>query len=100
MSIKFEYNFVKKGVFDLPEIDHWGFDPQDSIEIQPHWKLQHIAVEMQLFPSVSVAKKNGWDGDIPLGYTEKRGIGKMKKNLFIHNPCDAFIADPEYGKDT
>lgn len=99
MSIKFEYSFVKKGVFELPETDWWDFDPEDSIEIQPHWKMAHIAVEMGLFPSVSVARKNGWDGEIPHGYTEKKGIGKMKKNLYIHNPSDEFISNPEYGKD-
>jgi hypothetical protein len=97
--MKFEYNFVKPGVFDLPEIDHWGFTPEESVEIQPHWKLAHIAVCMELFPSVSVAKKNGWDGDIPQGYTERKGIGKMKKSMYIHNPPDEFL-DPEYGKDT
>lgn len=54
---------------------------------------------MELFPSVSIARKNGWSGEIPHGYTEKRGIGKMKKSLYIHNPSDAFITNPEYGKD-
>lgn len=97
--MKFEYSFVKKGVFDLPETDWWDFCPQDSIEIQPHWTMAHIAVEAKLFPSVSVAKKNGWSGPIPHGYTEKKRIGKMKKSIFIHNPSDAFINDPEYGKN-
>ena len=95
--MKFEFNFVKKGVFDLPETDWWGFDPEDHIEIQPHWTMAHIAVEMELFPSVSIARKNGWSGEIPYGYTEKKGIGKMKKSMYIHNPPDEFIA---YGKDT
>jgi hypothetical protein len=98
--MKFEFSFVKKGVFNLPEIDWWGFDPQDHIEIQPHWKMEHLAVEMELFPSLSVARKNGWSGDIPQGYTEKKRIGKMKKSIFIHNAPDEFINDPEWGKDT
>ena len=97
--MKLEFNFVKPGVFDLPKTDWWGFDPEDSIEIQPHWTMAHIAVEMQLFPSVSTARKNGWIDPIPHGYTEKRNIGKMKKALFIHNPSDEFINDPEWGKD-
>ena len=97
--MQFEYQFVKKGIFDLPETDWWDFDPEDHIEIQPHWTMAHIAVEMELFPSVSIARKNGWSGEIPHGYTEKRGIGKMKKSLYIHNPSDAFITNPEYGKD-
>lgn len=97
--MKLEFNFVKKGVFDLPELDWWGFDPEDHIEIQPHWTMAHIAVEMELFPSVSVARKNGWGGTIPTGYTEKKRIGKMKKALFIHNASDEFINNPEFGKN-
>lgn len=97
--MQYEYNFVKQGVFNLPETDWWGFTPEDSIEIQPHWTMAHIAVEMELFPSLGQAKKNGWACEIPHGYTEKRRIGKWKKSLFIHNPSDEFIADPDYGKD-
>jgi len=96
--VKFEFNFVKKGVFDLPETDWWGFDPEDSIEIQEHWTLAHLAVEMELFPSAGQARKNGWDGPIPHGYTEKRNMGKMKKSMYIHNPSDEFIKDPNWGK--
>jgi len=46
---------------------------------------------MELFPSVGQARKNGWDGPIPEGYTEKRNMGKMKKSMFIHNPPDEFF---------
>jgi hypothetical protein len=95
--MKLEWNFVKKGVFDLPETDWWDFEPDNSIEIQPHWTMAHIAVEMGMFPSAGQARKNGWDGPIPHGYTER--LGKMKKSLFIHNPSDEFINDPEWGKN-
>lgn len=97
--MKLKFNFVKKGVFNLPETDWWGFDPEDHIEIQPHWTMAHIAVEMELFPSIGQAKKNGWNDEIPQGYTEKRNIGKMKKALFIHNASDEFINNPELGKN-
>jgi hypothetical protein len=97
--MQFEFNFVKPGVFDLPETDWWGFEPETSIEIQEHWTMAHLAVEMELFPSVGQARKNGWDGPIPQGFTEKKRIGKMKKSLFIHNPSDEFINDPEWGKE-
>lgn len=99
MSTQFVFNFVKKGVFDLPSLDWWGFEPENSIEIQEHWTMAHLAVEMELFPSVSIAKKNGWNEPIPHGFTEKKGIGKMKKSMFIHNPSDEFINDPEWGKE-
>ncbi len=83
--MKLEFNFVRPGIFDLPEIDQWGFEKEDSIEIQPHWTMAHIAVEMELFPSLSVARKNGLSDPIPHGFTERKRIGKMKKALFIHN---------------
>ncbi len=47
--------------------------------------MAHIAREMELFPSIGQAKKNGWSDPIPHGFTEKRNLGKMKKLLFIHN---------------
>jgi len=97
--MKLVFNFVKPGVFDLPEIDWWGFEREDSIEIQPHWTMAHLAVEMDLFPSVGQARKNGWDGSIPEGCTEKTKIGKMNKSMFIHNPSDEFINDSNWGKD-
>ena len=97
--MKLEFNFVKPGVFNLPEIDWWGFDPNDHIEIQPHWTMAHIAVEMELFPSIGQARKNGWDKPIPQGFTEQRRIGKMKKSMFIHNPSDNFINNPNWGKE-
>ena len=86
--MKLEFNFVKKGVFDLPETDWWDFEPEDSIEIQPHWTMANIAVEMGLFPSVGQARKNGWDKPIPHGLTSLHRLGKMKKSLHIHNPSD------------
>jgi hypothetical protein len=94
------FNFVKPGLFSLPESDWWGFEPDDYIEIQHHWTMANIAVEMGLFPSVGQAKKNGWDKPIPEGFTEKNKLGKMKKSLFIHNPCDEFISNSDWGKDT
>lgn len=97
--MKLEFNFIKPGLFNLPESDWWDFEPDDSIEIQPHWTMANIAVEMGLFPSVGQAKKNGWDEQIPEGFTERKKLGKMKKSLHIHNPSDNFINDPDWGKD-
>lgn len=96
--MKLVHNFVRKGVFSLPEKDWLGFTPEDSVELEPHWTMAHIAVEMGLFPSVGQARKNGWKDPIPEGYTERLRIGKFKMALHIHNPCDAFLADPNWGK--
>jgi hypothetical protein len=97
--MRLEFSFVRPGLFNLPQEDWWGFTQEDSIEMQPHWKMEHIAAEIGLFPSLGQARKNGWSGDIPFGYTEIRRIGKMKKSLFIHNPPEQFINDPEWGRD-
>jgi hypothetical protein len=96
--MKLAFNFVKPGLFNLPESDWLGFEPDDSIEIQPHWTMANIAVEMGLFPSVGQARKNNWNGPIPEGFTEKNKLGKMKKSLSIHNPSDNFINNPDWGK--
>lgn len=90
--MQFEFNFVREGLFNLPERDWWGFDINNSIVIKSHWKLAHLAVEMGLFKSVSQANKNGWAGEIPLGFTQKTNIGKMKLRLFIHNAPDEFMS--------
>ncbi|NBW57220.1 hypothetical protein EBR43_05440 [bacterium] len=96
--MKLEYNFVRSGVFNLPRSDWLDFDPDDSIIIESNWTMANLAVIMELFPSVSQAKKNGWAGPIPHGYTEKRKIGKMNKSMFIWYPSQEFIDDPDYGK--
>lgn len=97
-SIKLEHCFVKPGVFNLPESDWWGFTPDESTEIESHWQMAHIAVAMGLFPSAGQARKNGWDGAIPEGFTQRDRIGKFKMRLFIHNPPQQFIDDPNWGK--
>jgi len=48
---------------------------------------------------VGQARKNGWDGPIPEGFTERKRLGKMRKQIFIHNPCSDFINDPDWGRD-
>ena len=42
--MKLEFNFVKPGVFDLPDICHWEFEREDGIEIQSHWTMANLAV--------------------------------------------------------
>jgi hypothetical protein len=37
-----------------------------------------------LFPSVSAARKNGWNTPIPAGFSEFT-VGKSKKKVFILN---------------
>lgn len=45
-------------------------------------KLEHLAVIMGVFPSVTQARKNGWQGELPTGYNEMRR-GKRVFYLYI-----------------
>lgn len=89
MQIKF--CFINPEVFNLPPPYWIGFDPQESISLQPEWTMAHIAVAMELFPSLGQARKNGWSDPIPEGYTERFKIGKMNKALYIYNPPEIFF---------
>lgn len=60
-------------------------DPEDTfLIIEDHWIMAHILHKAGIFPSVSQARKNGWNKPIPDGFTELT-VGKKskKKNLFI-----------------
>ena len=48
------------------------------------WMLCHLMHFTGLFPSVSAARKNGWNKPIPDGFSEFT-IGKRKKKVWILN---------------
>lgn len=60
-------------------------DPEDKfIEIQDHWNMAHVLHAVGIFPSVSQARKNGWNKEIPNGFTIlKVGKKAKRKELFI-----------------
>ena len=63
------------------------FRPDDVITFLPETStLADIGVLMGLFPSKGQARKNGWAGEIDGGWTDERGLGKLKKDLFIWKP--------------
>jgi hypothetical protein len=65
----------------------WVFLTPDAIPIsRPRWSctvlpddwgLEHIAVMVGVFPSLSQARKNGWSGP-PMAGFEKRDVGPSK----------------------
>jgi hypothetical protein len=80
------FDFIKEGVSE-ESANYVDMSWQNAIAIQPGWTMAHIAKEIGLFPSVSQAKKNGWDKAIEEGYSEKGGMGKQKLIcFFIWNP--------------
>ena len=50
----------------------------------PITNMAHIAHIMGIFPSVTQAKKNGWDKPIPRGFSIHQHK-KTKRNIFILN---------------
>lgn len=62
-------------------------DPDDTfIIIEERWIMAHILHKVGIFPSISQARKNGWNKPIPEGFTILT-VGKKakKQNLFIFN---------------
>lgn len=61
------------------------FDDNDGpiIEFDPDkWSMAHIMHRSGIFPSVSQARKNGWDRPIPDGYSQYT-VGKRKLEVYI-----------------
>lgn len=85
---KVVYSFIKQGITEA-EAQRVGLSWDEAVAIGPHWTMANIAKEMGLFPSVGQAKKNGWGGHIPSGYSERGSIGKKRLCLFIWNPLTA-----------
>ena len=56
------------------------------IEIQHRWCMAHILHNIGMFPSISQARKNGWNKPIPWGFTAIT-VGKKakKQDIFILN---------------
>ena len=64
------------------------FGPLTGLEvfypIQPHYKLSNVMHISGVFTSTTQAKKNGWDKDIPKGYSEYT-VGKTKRKIYVLN---------------
>ena len=79
-------------VFLSPEVssktrDVMGFDDcgtGENIMINSSWMMAHIMHRIGLFPSVGIARKNGWNKAIPEGFSEWT-VGKNKIKVWILN---------------
>jgi hypothetical protein len=52
------------------------------IIIEDHWIMSHVMHKAGIFPSVSQARKNGWNKPIPKGFSHFV-VGKKKRQIFI-----------------
>lgn len=78
------FDFIKQDLTE-EEVNSVGMSWKNAIAIEPHWSMAHIAVSMGLFPSVNLARKNGWNRPIEMGYGEYC-IRKKLIFYFIWNP--------------
>ena len=84
-------NFVSANTTQEQIQQYLGGFVQEEIPvtvIQGGWTMAHALVFAGVFPSTSQARKNGFGGEIPLGYSELR-IGK-KHHFWFLNDLEAF----------
>jgi len=66
------------------------FDPKgnDTINVMgDNWAMSHIMCAVGMFPSVSQARKNGWNKPIPDGFSEMT-VGKKRIKITILNKVE------------
>jgi hypothetical protein len=80
-----EFNFIHPDMSekDMKSFGFWD-DKDSACHIEENWILAHIMHRVGMFPSVGIARKNGWNKPIPEGFSEFT-VGKMKKKVWILN---------------
>ena len=83
-----EVNFLHPKVSDK-DIELFGFaeavaEAENCFHIEDNWLLAHVMHVAGLFPSVGIARKNGWNRPIPKGFSEFT-VGKNRKKVWILN---------------
>ncbi len=81
-----EFNFFSSSQDsdkDLFFSDQDGVVREEFRPLEEGWIMAHILANIGLFPSVSQARKNGWDKPIPSGFSDFKGIGKNKVRITI-----------------
>jgi hypothetical protein len=93
-----QFNFVGEKVSDadvewLMQPDPEGNDGQ-WIKFPESWTMAHIMHAAGIFPSVTQAKKNGWDKPISHGFSDFV-VTKQKIKIYILNT----MLEPPYGDE-
>ena len=79
-----EFNFLHPKVSDK-DIELFGFtDAPNCFHIEDVWIMAHVMHMAGVFPSVGIARKQGWNKPIPEGFSEFT-VGKSKKKVWILN---------------
>jgi len=77
-----EVNFVSPDI-EANDLEMFGMDDENII-LGENWILAHVMHAAGLFPSVSEARRNGWDKPIPPGLSDFT-VGRGKKKVWILN---------------
>lgn len=78
-----DINFIKTSKLELDK--RIFFDNEACVEIKDFQKtLAQLLGESKIFSSTSEAKRNGWDKEIPKGFSQFI-VGKKKHKITIFN---------------
>lgn len=77
-------NFIKLNTSKADRELFFGPIESDDtfIIIEEHWIMAHVMHQAGIFPSISQARKNGWNKPIPEGFNHFV-VGKLKREIFI-----------------
>jgi hypothetical protein len=89
MAVTGDWNIIIDG-FTLPGDHNLIFGNQDVQHFPSNISFADIMVHFGIFPSKGQARKNGWDKDIPWGFSEWT-VGKLKHRLTIWKPSQEWI---------
>ncbi len=74
---------IGKGITETDKELFFNYTPEDKFQEFPvETKFPQLLKALGIFPSTSEARRNGWDKDIPCGWTDFE-IGKLKKRISI-----------------
>ena len=88
--VKNEYNFIHPSL-SWENVKIFGFEKATNcFSIEDEWTMAHVMHIAGIFPSVTSARKQGWNKPIPAGFSEHT-VGKRRIQIFILNKfeeCD------------
>jgi len=79
-----EFNFFASSVESDKDLFFGPVELEDTfIVIEENWTMANIMTVIGIFPSISQARKNGWNKSIPEGFSDIR-VGKSKTRVTIY----------------
>ena len=80
-----EFNFFNSSLESDKELFFGPLDKEDKfINIEGNWTLANIMFIVGLFPSITQARKNGWNKPISEGFSDMRvGKSKIRVTIFL-----------------